>query len=181
MLPGGSSWSPKFVYGYCTETVPGAWGWPLASAWYRGWEGGAVPPLSPVRLRGVVLGWAQGRLYLCLYLAGTVLSSMGLYRYMCFAPVHYTLSRKRSAWKNAQNSGSWKFCLERSSSSARTECFHICSEFQKLNHFHLSLPFCFIILVYKSRDSSVGIALGYGLDRRGSGVRFPAGGLGIFL
>jgi hypothetical protein len=27
----------------------------------------------------------------------------------------------------------------------------------------------------QSRDSSVGIALGYGLDDRGSGVRFPAG------
>jgi hypothetical protein len=27
----------------------------------------------------------------------------------------------------------------------------------------------------KSRDSSVGIALGYGLDERGSRVRFPAG------
>jgi hypothetical protein len=26
-----------------------------------------------------------------------------------------------------------------------------------------------------SRDSSVGIALGYGLDDRGSGIRFPAG------
>jgi hypothetical protein len=32
---------------------------------------------------------------------------------------------------------------------------------------------CFIIR--KSRDSSVGIALGYGLDDRGSRVRFPAG------
>jgi hypothetical protein len=33
-----------------------------------------------------------------------------------------------------------------------------------------------------SRDSSVGIALGYGLDDRGSRVRFPTGGgLGIFL
>jgi hypothetical protein len=32
----------------------------------------------------------------------------------------------------------------------------------------------------KSRDSSVGIALGYGLDDRGSRVRFRAG-LGIFL
>jgi hypothetical protein len=31
------------------------------------------------------------------------------------------------------------------------------------------------------RDSSVGIALGYGLDDRGSRVRFPGGGLGIFL
>jgi hypothetical protein len=29
--------------------------------------------------------------------------------------------------------------------------------------------------MYKSRDSSVGIDLGYGLDDRGSGVRFPAG------
>jgi hypothetical protein len=27
----------------------------------------------------------------------------------------------------------------------------------------------------KNRDSSVGIALGYGLDNRGSGVRFPTG------
>jgi hypothetical protein len=27
----------------------------------------------------------------------------------------------------------------------------------------------------KSHDSSVGIALGYGLDDRGSGIRFPAG------
>jgi hypothetical protein len=32
----------------------------------------------------------------------------------------------------------------------------------------------------KSRDSSVGIALGYGLDDRGSRVRFPAE-LGTFL
>jgi hypothetical protein len=31
------------------------------------------------------------------------------------------------------------------------------------------------ILPKKRRDSSVGIALGYGLDDRGSGVRFPAG------
>jgi hypothetical protein len=30
-------------------------------------------------------------------------------------------------------------------------------------------------LIIKSRDSSVGIALGYGLDRWGSRVRFPAG------
>jgi hypothetical protein len=30
----------------------------------------------------------------------------------------------------------------------------------------------------KSRDSSVGIALGYGLDERGSMVRFPAAGSG---
>jgi hypothetical protein len=29
--------------------------------------------------------------------------------------------------------------------------------------------------VYKSRDSSAGIALGYGLDDRGCRVRFPAG------
>jgi hypothetical protein len=35
--------------------------------------------------------------------------------------------------------------------------------------------------LYKSRDSSVGIALGYELDNRGSRVRFPGGRLGIFL
>jgi hypothetical protein len=33
----------------------------------------------------------------------------------------------------------------------------------------------------ESRDSSVGIALGYGLDDRGSRVRFPGGWLGTFL
>jgi hypothetical protein len=35
-------------------------------------------------------------------------------------------------------------------------------------------------IIIKSRDISGGIALGYGLDDRGSRVRFPAG-LGIFL
>jgi hypothetical protein len=30
------------------------------------------------------------------------------------------------------------------------------------------------LFIIKSRDSSVGIALGYGLDDRGSRVRFPA-------
>jgi hypothetical protein len=33
----------------------------------------------------------------------------------------------------------------------------------------------------RSRDSSVGIALDYGLDDRGSRVRFPAGGGNFFL
>jgi hypothetical protein len=31
------------------------------------------------------------------------------------------------------------------------------------------------ILIFKSRDSSVGVALGYGLEDRSSRVRFPAG------
>jgi hypothetical protein len=39
--------------------------------------------------------------------------------------------------------------------------------------------FACIMVTYKlqnkSRDSSIGIALGYGLDDRGSRVRFPAG------
>jgi hypothetical protein len=35
--------------------------------------------------------------------------------------------------------------------------------------------FIFLPLCDKSRDSSVGIALGYGPDDRGSRVRFPAG------
>jgi hypothetical protein len=35
--------------------------------------------------------------------------------------------------------------------------------------------FHFIKCSIESRDSSVGIALGYGLDDRGSRVRFPAG------
>jgi hypothetical protein len=37
-----------------------------------------------------------------------------------------------------------------------------------------------LYLYFNSRDSSVGIALGYGLDDRDSRVRFPAG-VGIFL
>jgi hypothetical protein len=36
-------------------------------------------------------------------------------------------------------------------------------------------------LTMKSRDSSGGIALGYGLDDRGSRVRFPAGAGNFFL
>jgi hypothetical protein len=41
----------------------------------------------------------------------------------------------------------------------------------------LLLLLLLIIIIYypKSRDSSVGIALGYGLDDRGSRVRLPAG------
>jgi hypothetical protein len=41
---------------------------------------------------------------------------------------------------------------------------------------HVSLPDTFYCsnTFYKSCDSSVGIALGYGLDGRGSGFRFPA-------
>jgi hypothetical protein len=39
---------------------------------------------------------------------------------------------------------------------------------------------CYVQNLYKSRDGSIGIALGYGLDDRDSRVRFPAG-LGIFL
>jgi hypothetical protein len=35
--------------------------------------------------------------------------------------------------------------------------------------------FAFYVYLYQSRDSSVGIALGYGLDDRGSRFRFPAG------
>jgi hypothetical protein len=35
--------------------------------------------------------------------------------------------------------------------------------------------------MFKSRNSSVGIALSYGLDDRGSRVRFRGGGLGNFL
>jgi hypothetical protein len=37
-----------------------------------------------------------------------------------------------------------------------------------------NFAFTFYIIIIKSRDSSVGIALGYRLDGRGSRVRFPA-------
>jgi hypothetical protein len=42
------------------------------------------------------------------------------------------------------------------------------------------LKYCFDFIYHKGRDSSVGITLGYGLDDRGSSVRFPAGA-GNFL
>jgi hypothetical protein len=53
-------------------------------------------------------------------------------------------------------------------------------------HLRLGLPTClfplcfptkilYAPLIYKSRDSSVGIALGYGLDDRGSRFRYPTG------
>jgi hypothetical protein len=38
-----------------------------------------------------------------------------------------------------------------------------------------------LLYQFQSRDSSVGMALGYGLDDRGSGVRFPAGAGNSFL
>jgi hypothetical protein len=44
----------------------------------------------------------------------------------------------------------------------------------KWNFKHLSFDVEYSMFC-KSRDSSVGIALGYGLDDRGSRVRFPAG------
>jgi hypothetical protein len=43
----------------------------------------------------------------------------------------------------------------------------------KLSPQLFALKYC--IDGYQSRDSSVGIALGYGLDDRGSRARFPAG------
>jgi hypothetical protein len=43
------------------------------------------------------------------------------------------------------------------------------------------LPMRLQLSVIKSRDSSVGIALGYGLDDRGSRVRFLAGARNFFL
>jgi hypothetical protein len=43
---------------------------------------------------------------------------------------------------------------------------------KKANRFE---RFCFVLDKNKSRDSSVGIALGYGLDDWGSRVRFLAG------
>jgi hypothetical protein len=46
----------------------------------------------------------------------------------------------------------------------------------ELNPLQINIIFKFTyISVPKSRDSSVGIALGSGLDDRGSRVRFPAG------
>jgi hypothetical protein len=38
-----------------------------------------------------------------------------------------------------------------------------------------------IITFLKSRDSSVGVALGYGLEDRGSRARLPAGAGNLFL
>jgi hypothetical protein len=61
-----------------------------------------------------------------------------------------------------------------------------CGKKQRMNdileNFELFLNYQFVYdtVTKKNRDSSVGIALGYGLDDRGSKVRFPTG-LGISL
>jgi hypothetical protein len=47
--------------------------------------------------------------------------------------------------------------------------------FKVLLLFYLPSCVCVCVCVCKSRDSSVGIALGYRLNDRGSRVRFPAG------
>jgi hypothetical protein len=56
---------------------------------------------------------------------------------------------------------------------------HVCVAWSLLKHrensaFASSTLICFRCRLSESRDSSVGIALGYGLDDRGSRVRFPA-------
>jgi hypothetical protein len=45
----------------------------------------------------------------------------------------------------------------------------------KINFHKFPPQILYYELASKSRDSSVGIALGYGLDDRGSRVRFPVG------
>jgi hypothetical protein len=52
---------------------------------------------------------------------------------------------------------------------------HLSSKIQNIMEKSRRIIIIRIITIYKSRDSSVGIALGYGLDDRGSRVRFPAG------
>jgi hypothetical protein len=44
----------------------------------------------------------------------------------------------------------------------------------------IGISFCIVSLLTVSSDSSVGIALGYRLDDRGSRVRFPAGAGNFF-
>jgi hypothetical protein len=44
-----------------------------------------------------------------------------------------------------------------------------------LNNVNYTIKIFYIHQLFKSRDSSVGITLGYGLDDRSSRVRFPAG------
>jgi hypothetical protein len=47
----------------------------------------------------------------------------------------------------------------------------------RVSHFFLNIKLHYRVhkIIFKSRDSSVGIALGQGLDDRGSRVRFRAG------
>jgi hypothetical protein len=61
-----------------------------------------------------------------------------------------------------------------------TECLNVKLLLIYLILFCVLLTSCSMFLSFsssatKSRDSSVGIALGYGLDDRGTRVRFPAG------
>jgi hypothetical protein len=53
---------------------------------------------------------------------------------------------------------------------------HLLRHFEKINSTQVDFnPWNCVSLSCKSRDSSVDIALGYGLDDGGSRVRFPAG------
>jgi hypothetical protein len=60
-------------------------------------------------------------------------------------------------------------------------CQSLANIFSKISHISRILTHSFLqlrvvlILTNKGRCSSVGIATGYGLDDRGSGVRFPVG------
>jgi hypothetical protein len=51
----------------------------------------------------------------------------------------------------------------------------------KPHYFLLILAYFLVYILYVSRDSSDGIALVYGLDDRGSMVRFPAGAGNVSL
>jgi hypothetical protein len=47
--------------------------------------------------------------------------------------------------------------------------------YPSIRHHHLLFFFHFLFIILGSRDSSVGIVTGYGLDDRGVGVRIPVG------
>jgi hypothetical protein len=57
--------------------------------------------------------------------------------------------------------------------SNTSRIFNLYTAYTYISVYKLNILACMCLC--KIRDSSVGIALGYGLDERGSRVRFPAG------
>jgi hypothetical protein len=76
----------------------------------------------------------------------------------------------KNIFRGEKAAGSWRLQLTHVYICARAISFHGELSWKKINS----------LLSFKSRDNSVGIVLGYGLDDRGSRVRFPAG-TGNFL
>jgi hypothetical protein len=107
-------------------------------------------------------------------------------------PVTHFATRRRNTYvlSAPQLSHNWRWCAETETCTSWNMHRHVFTtikshgslqvatmkSFPEL-HSHILYKYC---ISYKSRDSSVGIALGYRLDDRGSRVRFPGRSWEVF-